>query len=187
MPRASSSKERRRYTPGGATRVAKLYLATVRNTFARYLPRIVSCLGELGEKNIWWRPNSTSNSAGNLTLHLCGNIRQWIISGLGGAPDVRFRDAEFAERGPLPCRVLVRRLESTVDEALGVLRRLPPAALTRRYEIQGYSVTGLYAAFQVAEHFSHHTGQIIYIAKLKRARDLGFTKLPKTSKRLDHI
>jgi len=187
MPRANFSGKRRRHTSAGATGIAKLYLATVRDTLERYLPRIVTCLGELGEKNLWWRPNSTSNSAGNLTLHLCGNIRQWIISGLGGAPDVRVRDAEFAERGPLSCRVLVRRLESTVGEALGVLRRLPPAALTRRYEIQGYCVTGLYAAFQVAEHFSHHAGQIIYIAKLKRARDLGFTKLPKTSKRLDHI
>lgn len=97
------------------------------------------------------------------------------------------RDAEFAERGPLPCRVLARRLESTVREALGVLRRLRPAAHTRRYVSQGFHVTGLYAVFHVAEHFPQHAGQIIYIAKMKRSRDLGFTKLPVASKHLYQI
>jgi len=161
--------------------VSTLFLATAQETFERYLPRIVRCLGELSEKQIWWRPNSASNSAGNLTLHLCGNIRQWIISGLGGAHDVRVRDAEFSERGPLPRRILIRRLRSTVREALRVLRRLPPTALTCRYIIQGFHVTGLYAVFTVAEHFSHHAGQIICITKMKRGRDLRFTKLPNTS------
>lgn len=167
-------------------RIAALYLSATQATLERYLPRIVSCLGELSQQQIWWRPNPASNSAGNLTLHLCGNIRQWIISGLGGAPDVRKRDAEFAERGPVPRRVLVRRLRQTVREALRILRRLPPQALTREYAIQGFCVTGLYAVFNVAEHFSHHAAQIIYITKMKRARNLRFTKLDPIPKRRDH-
>jgi len=171
----------------GNARVARLYLSTAQETFGRYLPRIVRCLSELSEDQIWWRPNAASNSAGNLVLHLCGNIRQWIISGLGGSPDVRHRDAEFAERGPVSRRVLVRRLEQTVGEALSVLRRLPPAALTRVHTIQGFRVTGLYAVFNVTEHFSHHAGQIIYINKMKRARDLHFTKLPPAYKRVDYM
>src|SRR5437867_7915143 len=69
--------------------------------FEKYLPRIVDCLELLSEEEIWWRPNEASNSAGNLVLHLCGNVRQWIISGLGGEPDTRERDKEFAERGPI--------------------------------------------------------------------------------------
>ena len=75
-----------------------------------YLPRIISCLERLSPEQIWWRPNEASNSVGNLVLHLTGNVRQWIISGLGGAADIRQRDLEFSERGPLPRRVLVSRL-----------------------------------------------------------------------------
>ncbi|MGH9651714.1 MAG: hypothetical protein ACRD3I_14770, partial [Terriglobales bacterium] len=59
-----------------------------------YLPRIARCLSLLSEGEIWWRPHRTSNSVGNLLLHLEGNVRQWIISGLGGAPDRRERDTE---------------------------------------------------------------------------------------------
>ena len=57
-----------------------------------YLPRITTCLAHLSAEQIWWRPNKASNSVGNLVLHLTGNVRQWIISGLGGAPDLRERD-----------------------------------------------------------------------------------------------
>jgi len=185
VPRRSAAA--RRGARSADARIARLFVAAAQETSKRYLSRIVRALGELSQDQIWWRPNAASNSAGNLVLHLCGNIRQWIISGLGGAPDVRLRDAEFAERGPVPRRMLVRKLEQTVGEALRVLRRLPPAALLRVYAIQGFRVTGLYAAFHVAEHFSHHAGQIIYIAKLKRARDLRFTRLPSASKRRSHL
>jgi uncharacterized damage-inducible protein DinB len=143
---------------------------------------IVQCLSQLTEEEIWWRPNPASNSAGNLVLHLSGNMRQWIISGLGGAGDVRVRDREFSERGPLPRRVLVTRLRTTVAEARRVLDRLPAGALARPYTIQGFRVTGLVAVAHVYEHFSHHAGQIIYITKLKRGRDLRFTRLPRVKK-----
>jgi uncharacterized damage-inducible protein DinB len=143
-----------------------------------YLPRIVKCLEGLSPAQIWWRPNPAANSAGNLVLHLAGNVRQWIISGLGGAPDVRQRDKEFAERGPLPRRALVGRLRQTVGEACRVLRKLSAEDLARVYTIQGYRVTGLAAIYHVAEHFSHHAGQIILITKMLAGHDLGFTRLP---------
>jgi len=82
--------------------IAQLFLQDVRKQFERYRRRIDRCLSLLTEEEIWWRPNAASNSAGNLVLHLCGNVRQWIISGLGGAPDVRVRDKEFSERGRFP-------------------------------------------------------------------------------------
>jgi len=129
-------------------------------------------------KEIWRRPNAASNTAGNLSLHLCGNVRQWIVSGLGGAPDVRVREREFSERGPVPRQVLIARLRSTIRDACRVLRRLSPAALSREYTIQGFRVTGVAAVSNVVAHFSHHTGQIIYLTKLKRGRDLRLTKLP---------
>ncbi len=187
MRRAKTVIARKGRDAPGNGQTARLYLATAQKVLERYLPRIVRCLGELNQEEIWWRPNSASNSAGNLTLHLCGNVRQWIISGLGGAADVRVRDQEFAERGPLPRRVLIRRLRQTVREALRVIRSLPSDVLFRVHTIQGFRVTGLYAVFNVTEHFSHHAGQIIYIAKMKRGRDLGFTNLLAAPKRLDNI
>ena len=143
-----------------------------------YLPRIVSCLKQLSPEQIWWRPNAASNSVGNLVLHLTGNVRQWIISGLGGVPDVRQRDSEFSERGPLPRRVLVGRLRKTVEEACRALGKLTPEDLARVHTIQKFRVTGMEATFHVAEHFSHHAGQIILLTKMLTGSDLKFTQLP---------
>ena len=161
-----------------------MFLASSQHSLAKQnLPRIVECLQQLSEEEIWWRPNSSSNSAGNLVLHLCGNVRQWIIAGLGGAEDKRERDREFAERGPIPRQALVTQLRRTVRDACRVLARLSEDSLLLKHDIQGYHVAGLDAAFHVTEHFGYHTGQIIYITKLKRARDLRFTHLPVIKKK----
>jgi uncharacterized damage-inducible protein DinB len=143
-----------------------------------HLPRIQRCLELLSAEEIWWRPNRASNSAGNLALHLAGNVRQWIVSSLGGAPDFRQRDQEFAARGPMPGPELVKALRASVKDACRVLRRLSATELARIYVIQGLHVTGLNAIFHVVEHFAFHTGQIIFISKQQLRRDLDFTHLP---------
>jgi uncharacterized damage-inducible protein DinB len=143
-----------------------------------YPPRIARCLKLLSEEEIWWRPNPASNSVGNLILHLQGNVRQWIIAGLGGQPDRREREREFAETGPVPRRVLLAGLRKTLKEADQVLANLSKPDLLRRFSIQGYKVTGLQAVCHVAEHFAFHAGQIIFVTKLKCAKDLKFTRLP---------
>src|SRR5881409_1883968 len=89
--------------------------------FEKYLPRIVDCLQLLSEEDIWWRPNEQSNSAGNLVLHLCGNVRQWIVNTMGGGSFQRDRDAEFASRGPVPKSELVARIQAAVNEVDQVL------------------------------------------------------------------
>jgi uncharacterized damage-inducible protein DinB len=132
----------------------------------------------LSEKEIWWRPNAASNSAGNLVLHLSGNVRQWIISGLGNRVYYRDRDLEFAERGPIPRRALVAMIRETVQEACIVLGRLSKDSLSRIHSIQGFQVSGMYAVSHVVEHFAYHTGQIIFVTKLKLGTDLRFTHLP---------
>jgi uncharacterized damage-inducible protein DinB len=148
-----------------------------------YLPRILRCLKELSLQQIWWRPHEASNSVGNLVLHLEGNVRQWIISGLGGAPDKRQRDLEFSERRPVQRQALAKRLQKTVGEACRVLHNLSAEDLVRVHTTQKYQVTGLEAAFHVAEHFSHHAGQIILITKMLTGSDLKFTKLPGEKKK----
>jgi uncharacterized damage-inducible protein DinB len=141
-------------------------------------PRIEACVRSLSPEQIWWRANPASNSVGNLALHLEGNVRQWIVSGLGGVPDRRQRDKEFSQPGPIPPRTLVARLRKAVSEADRVMRKLNAEALARTYSIQGFRVTGLQAVFHVAEHFSHHAGQIILLTKMLGGEDLKFTHLP---------
>jgi hypothetical protein len=98
--------------------------------------------------------------------------------GLGGTRDKRERDREFAERGPIPRQALITQLRRTVRDACRVVSKLSDDSLSQKYEIQGYKVTGLDAVYHVTEHFGYHTGQIIYITKLRRAQDLKFTRLP---------
>jgi uncharacterized damage-inducible protein DinB len=150
----------------------------VRSGFEKYLPSIVRCLQSLNEKEIWWRPNKASNAAGNIILHLCGNVRQWIVSGLGGAQDVRVREKEFSERGPVPRQMLITQLKTTVGQACEVIDRLTAEKLLQEYRIQGYRVSGLTAILHVYEHFAYHAGQITYLTKLTHGKDLRFTRLP---------
>jgi uncharacterized damage-inducible protein DinB len=166
-----------------SSQLSDLFLADAQRLLAKeHLPHIVDCLKQLSDEEIWWRPNGASNSAGNLVLHLCGNVRQWIISNLGENPDLRDRDSEFAERGPLPKKILIARLQNTVREAARVLARIPEPTLSRKFVIQGLHVTGLTAVAHVVEHFAYHTGQIVFITKLKRGKDLKFTNLPPVKK-----
>ncbi len=150
----------------------KLLKAAQDSLKKNYLPKIVICLNALSEQDIWWRPNEESNSAGNIVLHLAGNIRQYITSRMGGAPDVRERDKEFSERGPLPRIGLVALLRTTVDEGCRVLARMPSDSLGAPYSGPGGQITRLEAILHVVEHFSYHVGQIAYITKLRSARDL---------------
>ena len=157
----------------------KAILALARHSLERHhLPRIELCLGKLEEKDIWWRPHSSCNSIGNLVLHLNGNVRQWIVSGLGGQSFRRERDKEVSERRPLPRRQLTAKLKATVRAACRLIRKLRPGDLERQYTIQGLRVSGLQALLHVTEHFAFHAGQIIYITKLRLREDLAFTRLP---------
>ena len=78
--------------------ISAIFLDASRKTLSTWLGRVEKCLGQLTPEQIWWRGQDNSNAIGNLVLHLCGNVRQWIVAGVGGAPDTRNRDAEFAQR-----------------------------------------------------------------------------------------
>lgn len=167
------------------TGLAGAFLAQAQHSLGeQHLPRIIKCLRMLADEDIWWKGHETSNSVGNLVLHLAGNVRQWIISGLAGEPDRRERDKEFAERGPLPRRALVNQLRRTVLEACTVIEGLSAQQLLGTRSIQGFRVTGLEAVAHVVEHFAYHTGQIIFVTKLKLDQDLGFTRLPGAIRRV---
>jgi uncharacterized damage-inducible protein DinB len=134
--------------------------------------RIETCVDKLTPEMMWARGASNENAVGNLVLHLAGNVRQWIVCGVGGAEDHRDRDSEFnAQSGENTLTVL----RSAVEEAVAVIAALPHEQLQERRTIQKhYDVTVLEAIYHVVEHFSMHTGQIIFATKLLTNGDLGF-------------
>lgn len=155
-----------------------LFLTASRDYLATgYLPRIRKAVAELEPADVWWRPNDASNSIGNLLLHLAGNIRQWIVHGVGGAEDVRERQAEFDAREGAAAAELLGYLESAVAEAVDVIDRLDPAALSEPRTIQGMETTVLGALYHVVEHLSMHAGQILWIVKARTGEDLGFYRI----------
>src|SRR5947207_11513550 len=145
-----------------------------RKLLEEYWPRLHGCVESLTEEQVWWRPNDTSNSIGNLILHLNGNVRQWLVASFNQLEDSRDRPAEFSERRLIPPAALLEMLGETMKDSSAVLSRLTGAELTSTYQIQGYTVSGLEAVYQVVEHFALHYGQILYITKLVRREDLGF-------------
>lgn len=138
------------------------------------LPRILKCLDRLTNEQIWWRPNESSNSIGNLVLHLCGNVNQWIYSGLGGFPDDRIRQAEFDTREFIDREDLKIALESTMEKARTVIERITVNEILRIRPVQTFEEKGLSIMIHVTEHFSYHTGQIAYITKMLSDKPLGF-------------
>lgn len=161
-----------------------LFLEFSRNKLlTQYWPRLRKAIEPLSLEQIWWRPNSASNSIGNLVLHLNGNVWQWLVASFNRLPDQRDRPAEFNATGDLSAADLLSRLGQTIDEAAKVLVRLTPEELLATWQIQGYTVTGLAAVYQVVEHFGLHYGQIVYITKMQEGRDLGFySELSKTGR-----
>lgn len=141
---------------------------------SEYLPKIRRCVQVITEEDLWWRPNGRSNSIGNLLVHLAGNVRQWIVSGIGGEPDARERQKEFDTDQELSREELVEMLASTLEEVDRVLAQLRPEGLLERRVIQGREISVLEALYHVVEHFGMHTGQVIYVTKLRTSTDLQF-------------
>jgi len=131
-----------------------------------YPAKIRAALRSMPADRLWWRPNPAANSAGNLVLHLTGNLRQWVISGIGGAADVRTRDAEFAATEGWDHEALLALLDTTCQESVRVIGALDAESLAQTRTIQGRETSVFAALYHVVEHFSGHTGQLIYLAKL---------------------
>ena len=162
------------------------FLTTAADKLAENLERIETCLSRLPPPSLWARGSENENAVGNLLLHLDGNVRQWILSGVGVEPDARDRPSEFAARSGADASVLLSQLRRTVGEAVDLIRALPHRRLTEQVSIQGYDTTVLSAIFHVVEHFSGHTYQIILLTKRFTGKNLGFySYLDKTGRRED--
>jgi uncharacterized damage-inducible protein DinB len=133
------------------------------------------CLAKLSDEQVWERHGPHENAVGNLVLHLCGNMRQWIMHGCGGAPDVRVRDQEFSAADSLTAEQLIKHFQSTVNEARHIIDTLPTIRLTERTHPQGRDVSVLDAIYQVVGHVQQHVGQIILLTKQMAGKDLDLT------------
>jgi uncharacterized damage-inducible protein DinB len=142
--------------------------------FIESVPRIKKCLAELTDKEIWSRPNENSNAIGNLVLHLCGNARQWILSGIGGAPDKRERQKEFDQRTIIPKADLLKLLDDLVVEIDNLLNKITAKELLRVRPVQIYQETGVSILIHVIEHFSYHVGQMTYAVKYMKNKQMGY-------------
>jgi len=161
--------------------IPQLFLEQSRHLLGEdYLPKIDRCLARLSDEDVWWRPHETSNSIGNLLLHLRGNVGQWIVGGVGQREFERHRQREFDERSPLSARELLAQLKATLAEADDVLGSLDTESLLTHRHIQHYDLTVLEAVYHVVEHFGMHTGQIILIAKMRTGADLKLWQPPAT-------
>lgn len=162
------------------TAVGTAYIERSRRHLRSCLERIEHCVGQLDDEQVWWRPHEAMNSVGNILMHLGGNLRQWVVSGVGGVPDTRDRPAEFAERGPVPRDELVRRLEAVVVEADAALASLDKSSLLEPRRIQGFDETVLTAVWDSLTHLSGHTQEIVYISRMLLGDRYRFAWTPTT-------
>lgn len=147
---------------------------TKRRIFGESVPRIRKCLDLLTEDQVWDRPNPELSSIGNLVLHLCGNVTQWVNSSMGELPDNRVREDEFNADSRISKQELSSLLTKLEAETSATLDLLDDAALKRIYAVQGYQESGTSILVHVIEHFSYHTGQISWHTKLLTQTDLGY-------------
>lgn len=138
------------------------------------VPRIKKCLGLLDEEEIWHQPNESLNSVGNLILHLCGNARQWILSGIGGQADERDRDSEFMRKGHVSKADLTAMLDQLLADIDLVLQHIQPDTLLEVFPVQAFQESVLSMLVHVIEHFSYHTGQITFLTKSLKNVDTAY-------------
>ena len=136
--------------------------------------KVVKCLDNLNESDIWYRPNGASNAIGNQVLHLCGNIHQYVISSLGNQKDIRNRALEFSKRNGYSKKELITLINQKINDAVKVITELDEKDLLKIYLVQTYSFSGIQILIHATEHFSYHTGQIVFWIKYLRNKDLGF-------------
>lgn len=141
--------------------------AAAARCLGRAMVKITHCLAQLNDEQLWWRPANDMNSIGNLMLHLAGNLRQWVVAGIGGAADHRNRPLEFAERGPVARAELLEKLRSSYVDAKAVLARITETDLLAVRVIQGFEVTGAEILFDCLPHFQGHTQEIICLTRMQ--------------------
>jgi len=186
LPRRGENREGRFFICEAAMSdqaVAQAFTAAASDMLRKGMHKIEHCVAQLNDEQLWWRPRPEiapqMNSIANLLLHLSGNMRQWIIAGVGGATDTRDRPLEFSDRSNRPKGEILGQLKATVDEAAAVISRLAASDLTAARRIQGYDTNVTAALFQTLCHFHGHVQEIIHLTREQLGERYQFDFVPK--------
>ncbi len=142
------------------------------------LVKLRNCLKQLDDQQVWWRPDPSLNSIGNLVLHMCGNLRQWSTIGLTHRPDDREREKEFEAQTGYSAVELLQLAEHSVSDSKQVIRGITGEQLAESFIIQGFEVSGLKAILHTTSHFVGHTHQIILMTRMQLGSDYNFAWSP---------
>lgn len=159
--------------------VPEAFIDASRSALRERLRKIRHCVDQLTDQQVWQRPRPEMNSIANILLHLCGNLRQWIVSGAGGSPDIRNRPAEFSDRSMTPKTQLLSNLEQVIGQCDEVLAHVNPMSLLEMRRIQGFEVQVLKAVFDTLSHLQGHVQEIIHMTRQIKGMDYQFDFVPK--------
>jgi hypothetical protein len=149
------------------TKLLTIGIAALRARVTRVFPaQIRAAVEPLTDEQIWWRPNETSNSIGNLIVHLAGSLNYYLGRNIGGIAFERDRAAEFAERRQLPKAEVMALFEEMVSRAERTFDGLTPERLSEPSPEPTMHEIVLEDLLNAAMHLSTHTGQIVWIAKM---------------------
>ncbi|MDR7315839.1 DinB family protein [Brevibacillus nitrificans] len=143
------------------------------------LDRIHVALDRLSHERIWKKGRESTNSIGNLCLHLAGNEYQNVVSAIGNKPFVRERSAEFLAMGSYTSAQLRERLFDVRAQSRQVIEKLTEEDFHREVTIAyppgagiaSYQKTIMELLYHTASHYSYHTGQIVYMTRILQEGD----------------
>lgn len=141
---------------------------TLKTLFRRDLEKLISELNQYNnESKIWYTEKGISNSAGNLALHLIGNLNTYIGHHLGDTGYVRNRDLEFSQKD-VPRTTLVQKITDTITMIDTVLDKLTPTQVEALYPIEVFDGPIYTSHFLVhlSGHLTYHLGQVNYHRRL---------------------
>ena len=148
-------------------KLEQVVLDALQTRITKILPtQIISCVEELSDEQLWWRPNEESNSVGNLVLHLSGNMRHYLAKTVGGIEYERNRKAEFDERRALPKTEVLNIFKETMAQVTQVFADFDHKRFLETTPEPAYNPTIINLLFNVAIHLATHTGQIVYVTKM---------------------
>jgi hypothetical protein len=119
------------------------------------------------EDNLWISNDEISNSAGNLALHLIGNLNHFIGATIGGSGYVRQRDLEFSLKD-VPKAELIIQIDDTISIVESIINRLTESDLQKEYKrrvSKDYMTTEFFLVY-LTIHLAYHLGQINYHRRL---------------------
>jgi hypothetical protein len=143
-------------------------IETLLRLFGRDLGTLASEIGQYpSDEALWSTAGTIKNPAGNLCLHLCGNLQHYIGHGIGHSTYVRNRDKEFSEKG-LSRALLLQEIQNTKTAVLGTLEAMEPALLSTPYPLPvfDYPMSHLHFLTHLLAHLGYHLGQINYHRRL---------------------